>query len=146
MTSQQTMPNKNCQMLMDVVTWQCVYIHRRRARLIFNLILQVTVTEPQIKYHTRCLSSCFRKVNLCSRFSLWSRIALVIFRSITYVALTNNMADTCVRFRQTRVQARPVSGLGKMIAQCTRIAYVVWRGLRLLTKWRKLASAMRQLA
>ena len=37
------------------------------------------------------------------------------------------------------------TGLGKMIAQCTRIAYVVWRGLRLLTKWRKLASAMRQL-
>ena len=28
-----------------------------------------------------------------------------------------------------------------MIAQCTRIAYVVWRGLRLLTKWWKLASA-----
>ena len=42
------------------------------------------------------------------------------------MALTNKMADT---------------GLGKMIAQCTRIAYVVWRGLRLLTKWRKLASA-----
>ena len=70
----------------------------------------------------------------------------MIFRNITYVALTNKMADTCVRLRQTRVQARPVSGLGKMIAQCTRIAYAVWRGLRLLTKWRKLASAMRQLA
>ena len=48
-------------------------------------------------YCTRCLSSCFRKVNLCSRFSLWSRIVLVIFRNITYVALTKNMADTCVR-------------------------------------------------
>ena len=67
------------------------------------------------------------------------------FSHYTYVALTNNMADTCVRLRQTRVQARPVSGLGKMIAQCTRIAYVVGRGLRLLTKWRELASAMRQL-
>ena len=61
--------------------------------------------RAQIKYYTRCLSSCFRKVNLCSRFSLWSRIALVIFRNITYVALTNNMTDTCVRLRQTR--ARP---------------------------------------
>ena len=59
-------------------------------------------------YYTRCLSSCFRKVNLCSRFSLWSRIALVIFRNITYVALTNKMADTCVTLRQSRVQARPV--------------------------------------
>ena len=38
------------------------------------------------------------------------------------------------------------TGLGNMIAQCTRIAYVVWRELRLLTKWRKPASAMRQLA
>ena len=49
----------------------------------------------------------------------------MIFRNITYVALANKMADTCVRLHQTRVQARPVSGLGKMIAQCTRIAYVV---------------------
>ena len=38
------------------------------------------------------------------------------------------------------------TGLGNVIAQCTRIAYVVWRELRLLTKWRKPASAMRQLA
>ena len=31
--------------------------------------------------------------------------------------------------------SRPgLSGLGKMIAQCTRIAYVVWRGLRLLAE------------
>ena len=29
------------------------------------------------------------------------------------------------------------ASLGKMVAQCTRIAYVVWRGLRLLRTWRK---------
>ena len=32
----------------------------------------------------------------------------MIFRNITYVALTNKMADTCVRLCQSRVQARPV--------------------------------------
>ena len=46
------------------------------------------------------------------------------FPQYTYVALTKKMAATCVRLRQTRVQARPVSGLGKMIAQCTRIAVI----------------------
>ena len=66
-----------------------------------NFKMRFTMT-PELRevtdyYCTRCLSSCFRKVNLCSRFSLRSRIAHVIFRNITYVALTKNMADTCVR-------------------------------------------------
>ena len=43
------------------------------------------------------------------------------------------LASDCVS-----LASRPgLSGLGKMVAQCTRIAYVVWRGLRLLTTWRK---------
>ena len=43
------------------------------------------------------------------------------------------LASDCVS-----LASRPgLSGLGKMVAQCTRIAYVVWRGLRLLTTWQK---------
>ena len=92
--------------------------------------LHITGPQPQIKYYTRCLSLCFRKVNLCSQFSLWLRIALVIFRNITYVALTNKMADTCVRLRQSCVQARPVR-FGQddctMYTHCLRC--MTWIGL-----------------
>ena len=46
---------------------------------------------------------------------------------------SRTLASDCVS-----LASRPgLSGLGKMVAQCTRIAYVVWRGLRLLTTWRK---------
>ena len=75
-------------------------------------------------------------------FNFWSRLSFQIseFRvhCITYVALTNKMADTCVRLRQSRVQARPVRfGQDDCTMYIAYIAYVVWRGLRLLTTWRK---------
>ena len=80
---------------MDVIAiaLQLTYLYITHKRSESNIHVHI-ITDY---YCTRCLSSCFRKVNLCSRFSLRSRIAHVIFRNITCVALTKNMADTCVR-------------------------------------------------
>ena len=59
-------------------------------------------------------------------------------RCMAWIALTNNMADTCVR-----LASRP--GLCQTCIAPT-VLDVVWRGLRLLTTGGNLSSAMRQLA
>ena len=57
----------------------------------------------------------------------------MIFCNITYVALTNNMADTCVR-----LASRPglcQTYIARTVLDCR--LRCIWRGLRLLTTWQK---------
>ena len=64
-----------------------------------------------------------------SIFTLITNCTLVIFRNITYVALTKNMADTCVRLASSPGLCQTCKGfrLG------WTVAYVVWRGGNLLS-------------
>ncbi len=56
-------------------------------------VCNYSVAKAQIIYSTRCLTSCFRKVNLCSKFS---PVVTNCSRQMTRVALTKKMAHARV--------------------------------------------------